>query len=39
MTDEFSWHVQNCDLIGSLEPKWELREIPQDSIMSPQNLV
>ena len=26
MTAKLSWHVQNCDLIGSLESKWEQKE-------------
>ena len=30
MTALLSWHVQNCDLIGSLKPKLEWKEFPQD---------
>ena len=34
MTTELSWHVQNCDLTGSLESQLDVEEFYKISVMS-----
>ena len=37
-TAELSWHVQHCDLIGSLESKWKQKQLSQHFSFELKNL-